>query len=82
MGAMELQRRGIGIPSPKVASIFGNEGIAAMAIGIGYSQDARAKRRILDDRVGRTQGRSMWDWFGIGSRISRIGGGSGGGEKR
>src|SRR5215813_1590849 len=53
-----------------------------MGMGIGHSQDARAERRILDDRVSRTEGRSVRDWFGIGSRIGRIGGGSGGGDKR
>ena len=53
-----------------------------MAMGIGHSQDARAERRILDDRVSRTEGRSVRDLFGIRSRIGRIGGGSGGGEKR
>src|ERR1043165_3695488 len=79
---MELQRRGIGIPGSNVASIFGNQGIAAMGMGIGHSEDARAERRILDDRVRRTEGRSMRDRFGIGSRIGRIGGGSGGGEER
>ena len=51
-------------------------------MAIGHSQDARAERRILDDRVSRTEGRSVRDLFGISSRIGRIGGGSDGGEKR